>query len=126
MDDVTDALGVAVAGSDLEHLTRCTDAANAFAYRRRHQAGYVDLEDVSPGPDVTLGVITYTTALFRERGSADSFASFEAFAAGAVPMSTFGQVLRLLGVGRAAVDGDPVTAELVASRDRVRRGLVRW
>lgn len=109
VDDVTDALGtVPVSASDVAHLDACTAAANAFAYRRRIQAGYSDDPAVSPGDDVTLGVVTYAVALWRERGAVDSFTSFDAYAAAAVPSSTFGQVLRLLGVGRPAVDAAPV------------------
>ena len=124
--DVTDALG-AVPVSDTAHLTRCTDAANQFGFRRRAQAGYIDEPDVSPGPDVTLGVVTYAVALYRERGSVDSFTSFDQFAVNAVPSSSFGQVLRLLGVGRPAVDtasGD--VAAYMWSRHRRHYALGVW
>ena len=116
--DVTAAVGVPV--SNPEHLTLCVDAANGFAFRRRAQAGYLDDPDVSPGPDATLGVVTYATALYRERGSVDSFASFEEFAAsGAVlPAATFGQVLRLLGIPRGAIDRPYTADEVVALRHR--------
>lgn len=106
VEEVTDALGVPV--TDPDHLQRCVDAANAFCYRRRLQAGYIDALEVSPGPDVSMAAIFYATALYRERGSVDSFASFEAYQAGAVPPSTFGQVLRLLGTPRPAIDRPPV------------------
>ena len=115
-EDVIAAIGQPV--TDTDHLDLCTDAANAFAWRRRVQAGYVDDETTSPGPDVTLGVVTYATTLYRERGSVDSFASFDAFQAGAVPSSTLGQVLRLLGVGRPATDGPPTPEEAAAARAR--------
>lgn len=105
-DDVLAAIGQPV--TDTDHLDLCTDAANAFAWRRRVQAGYVDDPDISPGPDVTLGVVTYATTLYRERGSVDGFASFDAWQAGAVPTSTLGQVLRLLGTPRPAIDQPPV------------------
>jgi hypothetical protein len=121
VDDVTDALGVPT--TDTAHLDACVAAANAFAYRRRLQAGYVDDETVAPGDDAHLGVVTYAVALFRERGTVDSYASFDAYAAGAVPQSTFGQVLRLLGVPRPAVDR-PYTDDELAAR-RVARRLAR-
>ena len=113
-----DAIGTPV--TDADHLNRCVAAANAFAYRRRSQAGYLDSTTTSPGPDVTLGVITYAVALYRERGAVDSYASFEDFATGAFPPSTFGQVLRLLGVPRPAVDR-PLTPEELDDRARARR-----
>ena len=126
VEDVTDALGAPVSAADDAHLLRCVAAANAFGYRRRRQAGYVDTEDVAPGDDALLGVIVYAVALFKERGSVDSFTSFEAFSAGAVPVSTFGQVLRLLGVGRPAVDADPYTAAVVAARAAYHRPRVPY
>jgi hypothetical protein len=106
-EDVLAAIGQPV--TDTDHLDNCVEAANAFAWRRRQQAGYTaDDPFVAPGPDVTLGVVSYATALYRERGTVESFASFDAFAAGAVPSSSMGQVLRLLGVPRPAVDSPPV------------------
>jgi hypothetical protein len=120
--EVENALGVPPsAPGDVAHLDRCTAAANAFGFRRRAQAGYVDEPDVAPGDDAVLGVITYAVALWRERGAVDSFTSFDAYAAAAVPSSTFGQVLRLLGVGRPAVDAprpDPAAAYAATLRAR--------
>jgi hypothetical protein len=122
VDDVLDALGVPAA--DSEHLQRCVDAANQFGYRRRAEAGYIDVEDVAPGPDAHMGVIMYAVALYRERGTVDSYATFENYAAGVVPLATHGQVLRLLGVPRPAIDR-PYTADELAARRRARR-LVAW
>jgi hypothetical protein len=112
--DVEAALGVAVA--DADYVQMCVDAANTFAWRRRASAGYADDEAVSPGPDVTVGVTMYAVALYKERGTVDSYASFEAYAAGAVPPSTFGQVLRMLGVPKPAVDRPPTVEEIMARR----------
>jgi hypothetical protein len=81
--DVADALGGTADPADT-FLIACTDAANAYAWRRRDEAGYVDDPAVSPGPDATMGVTVYAVALYRERGSVDSYASFEQFGAGAV------------------------------------------
>jgi len=54
-DDVTAALG-SVSAADLPYLGSCTDAANAFAMRRRQQAGYVtDDPATAPSADVQLG-----------------------------------------------------------------------
>ena len=116
VDDVTDALGLPV--SDPDHLGRCVDAANAYAFRRRYAAGYIDDPDIAPGPDATMGTIVYAVALYRERGAVDSYASFETFTAGVIPQSTFGQVNRLLGVPKPAVDRPPTVDELSYARRR--------
>ena len=101
VDQVSEALGGNVTDP---FLGTCTDAANAWAERRRRQAGYHDDSSRSPGPDADLGVITYAIVLFRERGSVDSYASFDEFATGVIPPSTITQALRLLGIPRPAVD----------------------
>jgi len=101
--EVAEALG-SVSAADAPYLDRCTAAANEFAFRRRREAGYIDDPDISPGADASMGTTMYAVALFRERGSVDSFASFDEFAAGLPPSSSFGQVLRLLGVPKPAVD----------------------
>jgi hypothetical protein len=106
VDEVTDALGVPV--TDPDHLQRCVDAANQYGYRRRLEAGYVDALDVSPGPDASMGVIIYATALYRERGAVEGFSSFDGFAAGTIAPGTNSQILRLLGVPRPAIDRPPV------------------
>jgi hypothetical protein len=118
-DDVALAFGGTVQPDDA-FLVACTDAANAFAWRRRDEAGYADDPVVSPGPDATMGVTMYAVALYRERGTVDSFASFNEFTIGAVPQSTFGQVLRLLGIPRGQCDAPP-TADQLAARRLARR-----
>lgn len=100
-DDVLDYLGIAVASAeDTAYLAFVVPAANAFAFRRRAAAGYFDTPATSPGGDVTLGTILYAGALYRARGSLDTFASFEG---GPVPTPASGQVLQLLGVNRPRV-----------------------
>lgn len=87
---------------DAEYLTVCTEAANDFGYRRREQAGYSDSKCLIPNPSTPQGVVLYAAALFRERGSVDSFASFQDM--NIQPMiGSMGQILRLLGVPRPAV-----------------------
>jgi hypothetical protein len=119
VDDVLAALGPVADPLD-PFLQSATDAANAFAFRRRLEAGYADDPVVSPGADVTTGVVLYAVALYRERGSVDSFASFDAFQTGVVPSSTFAQVMRLLAVPRAQIDRPSTT---VASRAAWLRGV---
>ncbi len=103
-NDVTQWLGISVAtANDTAFVTKCVAAANAFAYRRRIESGYLTDElTVSPGGDVTLGTIMYAALLYRERGSADSFASFDSMGTFPVP-SALGRILQLLGVGRPQV-----------------------
>ena len=112
VEQVAEALGPSADVTD-PFLASCTDAANEFAFQRRAAAGYLDVEDVSPGPRVEQGVVQYAVALFRERGSVDSFASFDEFSVGAVPSSSFGQVNRLLGIPKPAVDH--VTEDLIVA-----------
>jgi hypothetical protein len=84
-------------------LVQCAAAANAFAFRRRNEAGYLqDSLTVSPGGDVTLGTIMIGAAYFRQQGSYTSLASFDGMgtppANGITPM-----VLQLLGINRPQV-----------------------
>jgi len=101
--DVLDWLGIDPATvNDSAFVTTATNAANAFAYRRRRESGYFDSLTVVPGADVLLGTITMAAVLYRERGSVDSFASFSDMG-GAVPFGSHGQINKLLGVNRAQV-----------------------
>jgi hypothetical protein len=84
-------------------LVQCAAAANAFAFRRRVEAGYLqDSLTTSPGGDVTLGTIMIGAAYFRQQGSYTSLASFDGMgtppANGITPM-----VLQLLGINRPQV-----------------------
>jgi hypothetical protein len=84
-------------------LVQCAAAANAFAYRRRVEAGYLqDSLTTSPGGDVTLGTIMIGAAYFRQQGSYTALASFDGMgsppANGITPM-----VLQLLGINRPQV-----------------------
>ena len=84
-------------------LVQCAAAANAFAFRRRVEAGYgQDSLTTSPGGDVTLGTIMIGAAYFRQQGSYTALASFDGMgtppANGITPM-----VLQLLGINRPQV-----------------------
>lgn len=101
---VLDWLGIAPASAnDTAFITVCTEAANALAYRRRRESGYTDSLSTVPGADAKLGTIMYAASLYRQRGSIDSFQSFEAFAAGNAPVGSMGEILRLWGCNRAQV-----------------------
>jgi hypothetical protein len=96
-------LGIASAtANDTAFITSCTNAANQWAYRRRREAGYFDSLTTVPGSDVSLGTTMYAAVLYRERGSVDSFASFEGMS-GPTPYGSNGQINRLLGINRSQV-----------------------
>jgi hypothetical protein len=102
--DVLSWLGISVAtANDTAFVGVCTDAANAWAYKARKMAGY-QAESLSTAPSsaVKLGTIMMAGALYRERGSVDSFASFGELGAPA-PIGSMGQIMRLLGIRRSQV-----------------------
>lgn len=105
VDDVAAALGPTADTTD-PYMADCAAAADAWAQRKRQEAGYRDdLPDVAPGPDVKMGTVQYAVALWRERGSTDSYASFDELGAGAgFPIGSMGQIKRLLGIGKGQVD----------------------
>ena len=101
--NVTEFLGIAAAtANDTAYIATCVAAANAWAFRKRVEAGYSDSPTTSPSSDVTLGVTLYAAALYRERGSIDSFQTFEAM----TPATTgfnMGRIHQLLGINRSQV-----------------------
>jgi hypothetical protein len=101
--NIEDWLGIGTAtATDTTFLTQCASAANAFCYRRRQEAGYIDSLTTSPSGDVTLGSIQYGGMLYRQRGSIDSFASFGD--GGAVSVTGLSGVIKqLLGIDRPQV-----------------------
>jgi hypothetical protein len=103
-NDVLSWLGISVAtANDTAFVTVCTEASNAWAYKARKMAGYQG-ESLSsvPSSAVKLGTIMYAASLYRERGSVDSYASFQDMAITA-PTGTMGQIMRLLGIRRSQV-----------------------
>jgi len=101
-DDVAEFLGETPTGADLTWLESCTAAANEFAWHRRNAAGYADNPTVAPNAAARLGTMLYAGALYRERGSVDSYQSFQDIPITA-PIGSMGQIMRLLGIGRMAV-----------------------
>jgi hypothetical protein len=102
--DVLSWLGISVAtANDTAFVTVCTEAANAWAYKARKMAGYQG-ESLSsvPSSAVKLGTIMYAASLYRERGSVDSFASFQELGS-PTPTGSMGQIMRLLGIRRSQV-----------------------
>jgi hypothetical protein len=101
--DVTEWLGIAAAtANDTAFIATCVSAANTYCYRIRHEAGYHDDSDAVPESAVKLGTVMYAATLYRERGSVDSFASFDQMG-GAVPFGTMSRIKQLLGVGRPQI-----------------------
>jgi hypothetical protein len=102
-NDVENFLGVAPATEgDGDFLSGCTDASNKWCFERRRKSGYCDLPNAVPGADVKMGAVLYAASLYRERGSVDSFASFQDMGSVA-PIGNLGQILRLLGCNRPRV-----------------------
>ena len=102
--EVLDWLGIAPASAnDLDFVSACTDAANALAYRRRRESGYTDSLSTVPGADVSMGTRMYAASLYRQRGSVDSFQSFEAMNVTGSTGASMGEILRLWGCNRAQV-----------------------
>jgi hypothetical protein len=101
--DVLSWLGISVAtANDTTFVGVCTDAANAWAYTARRNAGYFDSLTTAPNSAAKLATVMYAGSLYRERGSVDSFASFGDMAT-AAPIGSMGQIMRLLGVRRSQV-----------------------
>ena len=101
--DVLSWLGIDVAtANDTAFVTVCVNAANTYIFRKRREAGYTDSQSTVPDASVKLGCIMYAATLYRERGSADSFASFDSMSSIPVP-STMGRIMALIGCGRPQV-----------------------
>ena len=101
--DVEEFLGISAAtANDTAYIATCVGAASVFAYRRRSEAGYHDNADAAPNDAVKLGTTLYAAALYRERGSIDSFASFDQMG-GATPFGSFARIMQLLGINRPQV-----------------------
>lgn len=102
-DDVLGFLGIGPADQvDADWLTVVTDAANDWAFDRRAAAGYTDVPNAVPSMRCKLGTVLYAGSLYRQRGSVDSFSSFQTME----PVGTIGtslEVFRLLGINRPQV-----------------------
>jgi hypothetical protein len=101
--DVEGFLGISPASQlDADYLTQSPAAGNDWASRRRRAAGYDDWADTLPSADVFLGTVLYAAAVYRERGSVDSYASFSDMGPVA-PIGTNMRVLQLLGLNKPKV-----------------------
>ena len=97
-EDVELFLGIGTPSQDeADYLDVCTTAASEWAFRRRQSSGYVDYANMIPGSDVKLGTTILAGSYFREKGSVDSFASFDTMATIA-PIGNYAQIMKLLGI----------------------------
>ena len=103
--DLEDYLGFTFTNpsADLDVANMALAAANAFCFRRRQEAGYWDSPSTVPDGAAKLGTVQYAAILYRERGSTEAFASFDPLATGGPVTGNYGQILRLLGVGKPQV-----------------------
>ena len=101
--DLEEFLGIAGAtANDTAFMTTSVNAANAWCFKRRSQAGYKDDLVNVPDAAVLSGVVLMAASLFRERGSLDSFNSFQDMTISA-PVASMGRINSLLGIKRAQV-----------------------
>lgn len=103
VNDLTEFLGIAGAtANDTAFMTSSVSAANAYCFKRRGQAGYKDQLATPPDDAVLAGTVLFAASLYRERGSIDSFQSFQDMAVSA-PVASMGRINSLLGIKRAQV-----------------------
>ena len=100
--NILDWLGITVAtAGDQTFTTTCAAASNAFCFRRRQEASYIDSLTTVPSQDVFLGTVMYGGALYKARGTVDVFSSFQDM--GQTPVVGMnGQIKQLLGIDRPA------------------------
>jgi hypothetical protein len=100
--NVLDWLGISVASAgDQTFVTTCAAASNAFCFRRRQEASYIDSLTTVPSQDVYLGTVMYAGMLYKSRGTVDVFSSYQDM--GQTPVVGMnGQIKQLLGIDRPA------------------------
>ena len=103
IDDLTEFLGITGAtANDTLFMTTSVNASNAYCFKRRSQAGYKDDLLIVPDAAVLAGTVLMAASLYRERGSIDSFNSFQDMTISA-PVASMGRINSLLGIKRAQV-----------------------
>jgi hypothetical protein len=101
--DLTEFLGISGAtANDTAFMTSSVNASNAWSFKRRVQAGYSDSLTTVPDAAVKAGVVLMAASLYRERGSLDSFNSFQDMNISA-PVASMGRINQLLGIKRSQV-----------------------
>lgn len=103
-NDVLGFLGIEPANQlDEDFLTQSIEAGNEWCFERRRISGYTDLPNAVPNASVKHATVLMSSALYRERGSVDSFQSFQEFAAPVGIAGGLGQIQRLLGVNKPRI-----------------------
>ena len=103
VSDLTEFLGISGAtANDTAFMTSSVNASNAWCFRRRVQAGYHDALTTVPDSAVKAGAVLMAGSLYRERGSIDSFSSFQDMTISA-PIASMGRINQLLGIKRSQV-----------------------
>ena len=103
VSDLTEFLGISGAtANDTAFMTSSVNASNAWSFKRRVQAGYSDSLTTVPDAAVKAGVVLMAASLYRERGSLDSFNSFQDMNISA-PVASMGRINQLLGIKRSQV-----------------------
>ena len=101
--DLTEFLGISGAtANDTAFMTSSVNASNAWSFKRRVQAGYSDSLTTVPEAAVKAGVVLMAASLYRERGSIDSFNSFQDMNISA-PVASMGRINQWLGIKRSQV-----------------------
>jgi len=101
--DLTEFLGISGAtANDTAFMTSSVNASNAWCFKRRVQAGYHDSLSSVPDAAVKAGAVLMAASLYRERGSIDSFNSFQDMTVSA-PVASMGRINQLLGIKRSQV-----------------------
>mgnify|MGYP003651518686 FL=1 len=103
VNDLTEFLGISGAtANDTAFMTSSVNASNSWSFKRRVQAGYSDSLTTVPDAAVKAGVVLMAASLYRERGSVDSFNSFQDMSISA-PVASMGRINQLLGIKRSQV-----------------------
>jgi len=103
VSDLTEFLGISGAtANDTAFMTSSVNASNAWCFKRRVQANYHDSLTSVPDAAVKAGAVLMAASLYRERGSIDSFNSFQDMTVSA-PVASMGRINQLLGIKRSAV-----------------------
>lgn len=101
--NLTEFLGISPAtANDTAFMTSSVNASNAWCFKRRVQAGYHDSLTTVPDDAVKAGAVLMAASLYRERGSVDSFNSFQDMNISA-PVASMGRINQLLGIKRSQV-----------------------
>lgn len=102
--DVLGYLGIEPATQlDEDYLQLAVLAGNEWCYERRRVSGYDDLPNAVPTQSVKFGTVLMCATLYRERGSVESFQSFQEMPLPIQIGGGLGQIHRLLGINKPRI-----------------------